>query len=73
MWFFKSGFGYLKIQKLANSRYGLYINDELVTSFHSPEAAAEATFTCKTGYEHWDNNGPVIMPEDLTDWQLQPT
>ncbi len=69
MWLFKTKFGTLRIEKLPNSRYGLYLEDELLGSYHSAEAAAEIVYSCTTGHDGWDGGGPVVAPKDLTDWQ----
>ncbi len=69
MWRFMTRLGILRIQKLPNSRFGLYLDTDLVNSFHSAEAAAEAVYRCSTGHYAWDISGPVIVPKDLNDWE----
>ena len=69
MWSFKTSTGLLRIQRLPNSRYGLYLDDELLGSYHSPDGAAEAVYTCSTGYRRWDGDGPVFTPRELREWQ----
>jgi hypothetical protein len=69
MWCFRTKLGTLRIEKLPNSRYGLYLEDELLGSYHSAEAAAEVVSSCSTGHDGWDSSGPVVAPKDLTDWQ----
>ncbi len=69
MWHFKTSVGTLKILRLSNSRYGLYLNDELLGSYHAPDGAAEVVFNCSTGHHGWDSSGPPLMPKDLSDWQ----
>jgi len=58
----------MRISPLPNTRYGLYIDTELLNSFPAPELAAEAVYGCCTGYLLWDNNGPYYSPADLNDW-----
>jgi hypothetical protein len=69
MWLFRTRIGEFRIQKLQNARYGLYLEDELLGSYHSPDGAAEAVHTCSTGHAGWDGSGPVCTPGDLSDWQ----
>lgn len=69
MWRFTTRLGTFRIQELPNSRYGLYMDTELLGSYHSPQGATEAVYSCTTGHYGWDSGGPVIVLRDLSDWE----
>ncbi len=69
MWTFKTRYGTLKIMQLRNGRFGLYMNDEMLGSYHSPHAAADDVHMCSTGCWEWDQQLTVVSPCDLSEWQ----
>jgi len=51
-------------------RWGLWIGDELLGSYHRPEAAADDVYTQHTGWDAWDDKEPDgSEPTDLSEWQ----
>jgi hypothetical protein len=69
VWVYKSKRGSFSIRRLQNGRFGLYVGDEMLGSYHTPEAAADDVFMCVTGHDPWDNQLTVDYPADLGDWQ----
>lgn len=69
MWFYKSKVGTFKIIPGSNGRYLLYIGDENLGSYHSPDAAADDVYMCATGHYPWDKQLTVTSPTDLGEWQ----
>ena len=53
-----------------DGKFDLIINDDVVGSYTSAQAAAEDVFTCTTGSDEWDRQGAVDQPTDIHEWQL---
>ena len=69
LWVFKSRAGTFKISQLSSGRTGLWVDNELLGSYHSPHSAAQEVFECTTGHEPWDENIEVDFPSELDDWR----
>lgn len=69
MWLFRSKVGTFKIALHNNGRFGLWIGDELLGSYHSPHAAADDVYMYATGHWPWDQQMMVLEPCDLGEWQ----
>jgi hypothetical protein len=69
MWYYKTTFGTFKIKQQSNGYYGLWLSDELLGSYPSPEAAADDVYTQSSGAYEWDDHGPITDPTDLSEWQ----
>ncbi len=69
MWLYKTFTGTFYIRKQPDKRWGLWVDDELLGSYHSPGAAADDVYTQRTGYHAWDSLSPVSKPCDLSEWE----
>ncbi len=65
---YKTRIGTFSILMQSGGRWGLWINDDLLGSYQSPESAANNVYTQTTGYYEWDSLDPVIEPCDLSEW-----
>lgn len=66
---FRSAYGMFVI-KPHNGRWGLWCGDELLGSYHRPEAAADDVYTQHTGCDGWDDKEPDgTEPMDLSEWE----
>lgn len=66
---FRSPFG-LFIIKPHNNRWGLWCGDDLLGSYHRPEAAADDVYMQATGHYDWDGKKTDgTEPMDLSDWE----
>ncbi|HWI41206.1 MAG TPA: hypothetical protein VNX25_06920 [Verrucomicrobiae bacterium] len=70
MWVYPNRFGLFKIEILMNGKFGLFIDDDLVTIHDGPHEAAEAVFSCRTGFTPWDRLRPTPRPEGLEEWGI---
>lgn len=67
-WSYKTNVGTFIIQPW-QGRFGLFINNDCLGSYHSPEAAADDVFMCATGHYEWDRRLSVNHPCELGEWQ----
>ena len=67
---YKTRFGTFIIKPLLDSpeRVGLWMDDELLGTYHSPRSAADDVYTQHSNHDGWDAQPPVIEPADLTEW-----
>ena len=70
MWKYESPIGTMFI-KFVNGKYGLFFNDELYGTWHSPSAAADDVYHHITGCEEWDSLDGLLPyePSDLSEWE----
>jgi len=67
MWVYRARIGTLTIKPLDDGRYGLFYDDELWGSWHSPWAAADEVYTHSSGCTDWDMSDED-GPTDLSEW-----
>ena len=67
-WRYKSEVGTFDI-RFEEGRYWLYLEDERLDSYPSPEDAASDVYTQTTGYFEWDDLDSPEMPAGLDDWE----
>jgi hypothetical protein len=72
-YYFKASVGNFQIKQQSSSeRWGLYLGDELLGTYHSPQAAADDVFMQATGDYSWDTIRPTVRhPQDLSEWIVQ--
>lgn len=58
------------IKPLPEGCYGLFINDEFLGAYDSPESAADDVYMCATGYPSWDDQLIVEEPQGLGCWEM---
>lgn len=68
MWIHHASVGFFKIVKQTNGQFALYIGNNLLGAYPSPQAAADAVYRCETGYWPWDQQLTVEEPKDLSFW-----
>lgn len=68
MWWYKTEVGIFKIIKNKFGYYDLWIDDEILGSYHSPWSAADDVYLQSTGHYEWDDLDPVTDPTDLSEW-----
>ena len=72
MWVYESPVGLMKISRISNGQYGLWISSNMYGCYSSAESAADDVFTCSTGCYEWDSLAmcnPGLIPTDLSDWE----
>ncbi len=69
MWFYKTEVGTFNIRKQFDGCWGLWLDDGMLGSYLSPEAAADDVYTQSTGCYEWDSLQSVTEPMDLLDWE----
>jgi len=66
---YRSPFGVFVIRP-HQGRWGLWCEDELYGSYHSPQAAADDVYMQATGHDEWDMKSPDgTEPTDLSEWE----
>lgn len=67
---YNAGIGIFEIRQLGHERYELWIEDEKLGEYESPENAAEDVASFDTGYVEWDKfkNDERNFPAGLGDW-----
>ncbi len=67
---YNTGIGTFEIRQVGHARYELWIEDEQLGSYESPEAAAADVAAFDTGYLEWDRfeNEERPFPIDLGHW-----
>ena len=65
MYQYMSPIGCFLIKPQANSRWGLWLKDELLGSYHSALAAADDVYTQATGDYDWDSLDCVDIPTEI--------
>ena len=68
-WRYQSSIGLFEIFFVVDELYDLWLADEPVGLFDSPEKAAEAVFHKNTGNEIWDDLLTEFGPVDLSKWE----
>lgn len=63
---FSHGIFFIKPQP--SGRWGLWLNECLLGSYHSAAAAADDVYMQATGFYDWDSLRNETPPGDLTDW-----
>jgi hypothetical protein len=61
-WRYQTSLGTFRITICRDRRLVLWMNDEQLGSYHSPNAAADDVYTQATGYAPWDMAGPSSSP-----------
>ncbi|MBN1545731.1 MAG: hypothetical protein JW902_03635 [Syntrophaceae bacterium] len=71
IYFYRTAIGTFAIRPDRNCRgnYCLWIDDEKLGSYLSPEHAARAVYVCATGWPLWDDQQTVDHPADLSEWE----
>ncbi len=70
---FRSPVGVFVIREKAG-RWQLWIDDGLLGSYHSPEAAADDVRAHVTGWPEWDERrASPHDPADLSEWERRPS
>ncbi len=71
VWYYKTRVGTFHIRPDAYNRHrwSLWIDDENLGSYDSPDAAADDVYTQHTGWNEWDSLPSVTQPTDLTEWR----
>lgn len=73
---YKALVGTFIIKPQSNDRWGLWLNDDLLGSYHSPIAAADDVYTQSTGDFDWDTYNIfdtdilVDIPTDIYEWEM---
>jgi len=67
---YRSPLGVFIIKSQANGRWGLWLNDELLGSYHSSVAAADDVFMQATGDYDWDTLNDIDIPTDVYEWDV---
>jgi hypothetical protein len=67
---YNSPIGTFEIRQIGHLRYELWIEDEMLGSYESPESAAEDVATFNTDYNEWDRfeNELEDVAKSLNDW-----
>ena len=62
--------GTFEIRQLEHERYELWIEDEKLGDYESPQLAASDVAAFNTGYNEWDRfeNDERHFPKSLADW-----
>jgi hypothetical protein len=62
--------GTFEIRQVEHARYELWVEDEKLGSYETPESAALDVATFNTGYSEWDRfeNEERNFPATLSDW-----
>lgn len=68
-WFYRSKVGTFKIVQARDGRFSLWVNDELLGNYITPDQAADDVYMCATGHWPWDKQLEVTHPSDLGEWQ----
>ena len=71
-WRYETRFGSFLIHPGRDGRWNLWLGDEVLDSYHSPEEAAEAVGSGQTGF--WPRDEAMLDPDgleptDLSDWE----
>lgn len=69
MWLYKTEVGTFTIRKQDACHWGLWVDDDMLDSYMSPKAAADAVHNQRTGYYQWDSFKLVTKPPDLSEWE----
>jgi hypothetical protein len=71
VYYYRSRVGtfWIRPQSSNPGRVQLGVGDEILGSYHSPQAAADDVYTQHTGFDAWDSLPSVTEPTDLSEWQ----
>lgn len=69
---YNADIGTFEIREVEHQRYELWIEDENLGSYESPESAAMDVATFNTGYIEWDRfeNEKGDFPANLSHWRV---
>ena len=67
---FNADLGTFGIRQRGHARYELWLEEEMLGSYESPESAALDVSAFNTGFNEWDTleNEVTNYPQDLTQW-----
>jgi hypothetical protein len=71
VWIFeteKAGIFWIRFDPRGRGRFLLGIDGETLSSYYSPEAAADDVFLQTTGWSLWDSLESPRKPDSLDDW-----
>ena len=66
---YRSPIGAFLIKPQTGGRWGLWLKDDLLGSYHSPMAASDDVYMQATGDAEWDLMEGLDIPTDLSEWQ----
>jgi hypothetical protein len=71
-YYYRTKFGtfWIKPDPSLKNRWCLYIDNECLGNYHSPEAAAGDVYMGTTGHYEWDCQDSVAEATDLSEWEL---
>lgn len=69
VYYYRSPIGCFVIKSQTNGRWGLWLKDNLLGSYHSAMAAADDVYMQATGDYEWDEMNGIDIPTDISEWE----